>query len=197
MGWGSGAWGDASKPGCASPFWPKSRVWATATSRAARRQTWPSAATACTACGCCQSWAARCIRVVAELVCTTAGLVWLDPSHALLVVLAVLGMPALLLAMQPLLTERDLRVRTHAGALGRFSLDALLGLDGRAHPRGRTGHAPRVREPARRVDPRRAASATRRGQRRRRPGSPGFWASPPGSWQPIWPAGARRVGSCY
>ena len=46
------------------------------------------------------------IRVVAELVCTAAGLVWLAPSQALLVVLAVLGMPALLLAMQPLLTER-------------------------------------------------------------------------------------------
>ena len=59
------------------------------------------------------------IRVVAELVCTAAGLVWLAPSQALLVVLAVLGMPALLLAMQPLLTERDLRVRTHAGGLGR------------------------------------------------------------------------------
>jgi ATP-binding cassette subfamily B protein len=68
------------------------------------------------------------IRVVAELVCTAAGLVWLAPSQALLVVLAVLGMPALLLAMQPLLTERDLRVRTHAGGLGRVSLDALLGL---------------------------------------------------------------------
>jgi hypothetical protein len=59
------------------------------------------------------------LRVVAELVCTAAGLVWLAPSLALLVVLAVLGMPALLLALQPLLTERDLRLRTHAGALGR------------------------------------------------------------------------------
>jgi ABC-type bacteriocin/lantibiotic exporter with double-glycine peptidase domain len=68
------------------------------------------------------------LRVVAELVCTAAGLVWLAPSQALLVVLAVLGMPALLLAMQPLLTERDLRVRTHAGALACVSLDALLGL---------------------------------------------------------------------
>ena len=68
------------------------------------------------------------IRVVTELVCTAAGLVWLAPSHALLVVLAVLGMLALLLAMQPLLTERDLRLRTHAGALAGVSLDALLGL---------------------------------------------------------------------
>lgn len=81
------------------------------------------------------------IHVVAELVCTAAGLVWLDPSHAFLVVLAVLGMSVLLLAMQPLLTERDLRVRTHAGALGRFSLDALLGLTAvRTHGAERAMH---------------------------------------------------------
>jgi ATP-binding cassette subfamily B protein len=79
------------------------------------------------------------IRVVAELVCTAAGLMWLAPSLALLVVLAGLGMPALLLAMQLLLTERDLRLRTHAGALGRVSLDALLGLTAvRTHGAERT-----------------------------------------------------------
>jgi len=68
------------------------------------------------------------IHVATELVVTTAGLVWLDPSHALLAVLAAVGTHVLPLAMHSLLTERDLRVRTHAGALGRFSLDALLGL---------------------------------------------------------------------
>ncbi len=68
------------------------------------------------------------IHVATELVMTTAGLVWLDPSHALLAVLAAVGTQVLPLVMLPLLTERDLRVRTHAGALGRFSLDALLGL---------------------------------------------------------------------
>ena len=81
------------------------------------------------------------IRVVAELLCTTAGLVWLAPSHAPLVVLTALGMPALLLAMQPLFIERELRVRTHAGALGRFSLDALLGLTAvRTHGAERAMH---------------------------------------------------------
>ena len=68
------------------------------------------------------------IHVATELVVTTAGLMWLDPSHALLVVLAAMGTQVLPLFVHPLLTERDLRVRTHAGALGRFSLDALLGL---------------------------------------------------------------------
>jgi ABC-type bacteriocin/lantibiotic exporter with double-glycine peptidase domain len=81
------------------------------------------------------------IHVAAELLVTTAGLVWLDPSHALLAVLAVtctLGLP---LAVHPLLAERDLRLRTHAGALGRISLDALLGLTAvRTHGAERAVH---------------------------------------------------------
>lgn len=70
----------------------------------------------------------RMIHVTAELLFTTAGLAWLDPSHAYLAILAtacVLGLP---LTTHALLTERELRSRTHAGALSRFSLDALLGL---------------------------------------------------------------------
>src|SRR4030095_13772097 len=43
------------------------------------------------------------VHVAAELVCTTAGLVWLDPSQALPVVLAVVGTQVLPLAVQPLL----------------------------------------------------------------------------------------------
>jgi ATP-binding cassette subfamily B protein len=68
------------------------------------------------------------IHLVAELLMTTAGLVWLDPTNALLAGLTAvctLGVPLL---GQLLITERDLRVRTHVGALGRFALDALLGL---------------------------------------------------------------------
>jgi ATP-binding cassette subfamily B protein len=68
------------------------------------------------------------IHVSTELVMTTAGLVWLAPSQALVAVLAAVSMLVLPLAVYPLLTERDLRLRTHAGALGRFSLEALLGL---------------------------------------------------------------------
>jgi len=68
------------------------------------------------------------IHVAAELLMTTAGLVWLDPPHAGLAVLAMactLGLP---LAVPAFLMEPELRLRTHAGALGRFVLDALLGL---------------------------------------------------------------------
>ena len=83
----------------------------------------------------------QCIRVSTELVMTTAGLVWLDPSHALLAVLAAVGVQVLPLAMYSSLTERDLRVRTHAGALGRFSLEALLGLTAiRTHGAERAMH---------------------------------------------------------
>jgi ABC-type bacteriocin/lantibiotic exporter with double-glycine peptidase domain len=63
-----------------------------------------------------------------ELACTTVGIIWLDPASApLALVIAALavGLP---LAAQPFLTERDLRARSHAGALSRFYLDALLGL---------------------------------------------------------------------
>jgi ATP-binding cassette subfamily B protein len=70
----------------------------------------------------------QCLRLLCELILTTAGIAWLAPSSAPLAVLAAaltLGLP---LAAQSLLSERDLRVRTHVGALGRFYLDALLGL---------------------------------------------------------------------
>ena len=55
------------------------------------------------------------------------GLVWLMPEQALLVSVAALISllaPALIF---PALTERDLRARTHLGALSRFYLDSLRG----------------------------------------------------------------------
>jgi ATP-binding cassette subfamily B protein len=72
--------------------------------------------------------ARRLLRAVFELSFTAAGIVWLEPgaaSIALFTVAAAL-VPALL--TQPLLSERDLRTRSHAAALTRYYLDALLGL---------------------------------------------------------------------
>ncbi len=63
-----------------------------------------------------------------ELLLTLAGILWLDPPSAPFAAVAAAAALLLPLAFQPLLGERDLRVRTHAGALGRFYLDALLGL---------------------------------------------------------------------
>jgi ATP-binding cassette subfamily B protein len=68
------------------------------------------------------------VRSICELALTTAGIAWLDPASAPLAGLAAMLAVGLPLAAQPFLTERDLRVRNHAGALSRFYLDALLGL---------------------------------------------------------------------
>jgi len=68
------------------------------------------------------------LRSTFELALTAAGIAWLDPrSVPLAAAAAVVGI-ALPLAVQPAVMERDLRVRTHTGALCRYYLDALLGL---------------------------------------------------------------------
>lgn len=70
----------------------------------------------------------RLLSSSSQLLLTVAGIAWIDPGSAPLALLAAvvsIGMPLL---FQPLMTERELRVRTHAAALGRFYLDALLGL---------------------------------------------------------------------
>ncbi len=68
------------------------------------------------------------LRSSFELALTTAGIVWLDPAAAPLALgtaAVAVVLPALTL---PPVQELDLRVRNHTGALGRFYLDALLGL---------------------------------------------------------------------
>jgi ATP-binding cassette subfamily B protein len=62
------------------------------------------------------------------LVLTVTGIAWLDPRSAPIAALAAVCAVGLPLLFQPTLRGRDLRVRTHTGALGRFYLDALLGL---------------------------------------------------------------------
>jgi ATP-binding cassette subfamily B protein len=93
------------------------------------------------------------LRTICELLTTTAGVIWLYPSGAALV-LALAGLMLVLpLCCQPALVERDLRMRGHAGGLARFYLDALLGLSAvRAHtaePALRAEHGGRLREWAR------------------------------------------------
>lgn len=68
------------------------------------------------------------VEIVTEIGLTCAGLIWLNPSSAPIVGLMmglILGLPFL---AQPLIAERDLRVRTHNGALSQLHLDALLGI---------------------------------------------------------------------
>jgi len=68
------------------------------------------------------------LRLTFELILTAAGILWLDPSCAPLAILTATLAVGLPLAAQPMLSERDLRFRSHTGALSRFYLDALLGL---------------------------------------------------------------------
>ncbi len=62
------------------------------------------------------------------LMALTAGIIWLDPEGFWKVITMALLSVVTPMAAQGLLAERDLRVRTHAGGLTRFSLDTLLGL---------------------------------------------------------------------
>jgi ABC-type bacteriocin/lantibiotic exporter with double-glycine peptidase domain len=68
------------------------------------------------------------VRTAAELVVTTAGIIWLHPPSAPMALALAGAMVAVPLLFQPVLVERDLRMRSHAGGLARFYLDALLGL---------------------------------------------------------------------
>ncbi|HTW89520.1 MAG TPA: cysteine peptidase family C39 domain-containing protein [Candidatus Binataceae bacterium] len=68
------------------------------------------------------------LRYGFEIVFTTAAIIWIDPPSAPLAVAAAIAALAIPLCSQPFLMERDLRLRTHAGALTHFYLDALLGL---------------------------------------------------------------------
>lgn len=70
----------------------------------------------------------RFIRLIFEIAFTAAGLVWLDPSAAPVAITAAVIAVVVPLAMQVRLTERDLRIQNHNAALGRFYLDALLGM---------------------------------------------------------------------
>ncbi len=63
-----------------------------------------------------------------ELMLTLGGIMVIAPASAVLalgILASVLGAPLL---FQPILNERDLRMRGQAGALSRFYLDALVGL---------------------------------------------------------------------
>lgn len=73
-------------------------------------------------------WALHILQAVCGLAFTLAGVVLLDHASmgpAVLLAVAAVGMPLL---VQPLLNERDLRVRNHAVALHASYFDALMGL---------------------------------------------------------------------
>lgn len=74
------------------------------------------------------------VRILVQLIATTAGLVWLYPDSAALAIAAATFSLLVPLLLLPPLQEQELRLRTHGGALARFFLDSLLGLSTiRAH----------------------------------------------------------------
>ncbi len=68
------------------------------------------------------------LRASFALMVTTAGIIWLDPRSAPVALSAAALAVFIPLVCLPLLGERAMRVRTHAGALSRFYFDALVGL---------------------------------------------------------------------
>jgi ATP-binding cassette subfamily B protein len=64
----------------------------------------------------------------AQLACMVVGIAILDPGGWWLAVIAGVSAVAIPLLAVPSLAERDLRLRTQAGALAQFLVDALLGL---------------------------------------------------------------------
>jgi ABC-type bacteriocin/lantibiotic exporter with double-glycine peptidase domain len=68
------------------------------------------------------------LRTGFQLILTTLGVIWLDPISAPFAILGTAFFVGLSILTRPILEERDLRLRTHTGALSRFYLDALLGL---------------------------------------------------------------------
>jgi ATP-binding cassette subfamily B protein len=68
------------------------------------------------------------LRSASALVVTCAGLIWLDPQSAPLVLLVGAASVGLPLAAMRVLAERDLRLRAHAAALAGIVLNALHGL---------------------------------------------------------------------
>jgi ATP-binding cassette subfamily B protein len=68
------------------------------------------------------------LRSIFELCATVAGIVWLDPGSTTLALLAAGTALVPPFVLQPLLGERDLRLRNHAASLTRYYLDAMLGL---------------------------------------------------------------------
>lgn len=68
------------------------------------------------------------LLAIASVIATVIGIAWLDPGGAWLAALGAAILLATSALSLPSLFERDLRFRTHGGALGRVVLDALLGL---------------------------------------------------------------------
>src|SRR5207249_4004944 len=69
----------------------------------------------------------RFVRLLLEIMFTAVALSWLNPHLAVPALVGAVAAVTIPLLASPIFAERDLRLRTHTGALARFHLDALLG----------------------------------------------------------------------
>lgn len=72
--------------------------------------------------------AARVVRAVLSLAMTAAGVIWIHPGGAAMALGATALCVALPYAFRKPMVESNMRLRTHAAALERFYLDALIGV---------------------------------------------------------------------
>jgi ABC-type bacteriocin/lantibiotic exporter with double-glycine peptidase domain len=70
----------------------------------------------------------RFLQLIFTIILTAIGIILLTPNSFGLAILATGVAIGMSFIAQPLLTEQDMRFRTHEAALSRFYLDALLGL---------------------------------------------------------------------
>ena len=70
----------------------------------------------------------RILFIACEVLFTATAMVWASPENILPVAFATLAALGVPWVTFPLLSEQDMRVRTHLGALSHFYLDAMLGL---------------------------------------------------------------------
>jgi ATP-binding cassette subfamily B protein len=68
------------------------------------------------------------VSAIFSLIAVTIGIAWLDPASAPLAIATAVSAGGLPFLVQWIITERDMRVRTHDATLARLQLDALLGL---------------------------------------------------------------------
>ncbi len=70
----------------------------------------------------------RFLELTFQFLFTAGGIIWLDPPSALIVILIIVANFGLLSSFGPTIIPPNFRLRLHSNDLGRFYLDALLGL---------------------------------------------------------------------
>ena len=68
------------------------------------------------------------IRTCFQIILTGAGVIILFPESFMIAILATVSSVIISFAVQPLLMEQDMRLRSHASGLSHFYMDALMGL---------------------------------------------------------------------